>query len=84
MCSRGQRDSSGGSAGTEPGAVERAAEAQLGRDVIRICRAEAVADRAWRRATRSRSPCELQRDWAREETVPEMVQIVLTERPLKE
>jgi len=27
---------------------------------------------------------ELQRDWAREETVPEMVQIVLTERLLKE
>jgi nicotinamidase-related amidase len=28
--------------------------------------------------------CELQRDWAREETVPELVQIVLTERLLKE
>ena len=27
---------------------------------------------------------ELQRDWGREETVPEMVQIVLTERLLKE
>jgi nicotinamidase-related amidase len=28
--------------------------------------------------------CELQRDWAREETVPELVPIVLTERLLKE
>jgi nicotinamidase-related amidase len=28
--------------------------------------------------------CELQRDWAREETVPGMVEIVLTERPLQE
>jgi nicotinamidase-related amidase len=28
--------------------------------------------------------CELQRDWAREETVPELVQIVLTERLLQE
>ena len=28
--------------------------------------------------------CELQRDWARVETVPQVIQIVLTERLLKE
>jgi hypothetical protein len=28
--------------------------------------------------------CELKRDWAREETVPGIVEIVLTERPLWE
>ena len=28
--------------------------------------------------------CELQRDWARFETVPQVIQIVLTERLLKE
>jgi hypothetical protein len=28
--------------------------------------------------------CELQRDWARQETVQEVVQIVLTERLLQE
>ena len=28
--------------------------------------------------------CELQRDWGRQETVPEIIEIVLTERLLKE
>jgi hypothetical protein len=28
--------------------------------------------------------CELQRDWARQETVPDVVDIVLTERLLRE
>ena len=43
------------------------------------------ARRPGRRAARSAgspSPCELQRDWAREETVADVVEIVLTERLL--